>query len=65
MRRKKVVEKQKLIDGSVDTHLRVSVDKKNEQYELDFSLKGQLKVDQDLAKLFIKNKQIQMLNKLG
>lgn len=53
------------MEGSVDTSLKVEVDKKNEKYSLDFQFKGNLKVDDSIANLFIKNKQIQALNKLN
>lgn len=53
------------MEGNVDTHLKVEVDQKNEKYSLDFQFKGNLKVDDSIANLFIKNKQIQALNKLN
>lgn len=58
----KVSEK---MEGSVDTALKIDVDKKNERYSIDFQFKGNLKVENsDLANILIKNKGIQNLNKL-
>lgn len=59
----KVSEK---MEGSVDTALKIDVDKKNERYSIDFQFKGNLKVENsDLIDLFIKNKGVQQLNRLN
>ena len=53
-----------LLDGKLDGNLKVKVDNKNEQYELDVNLHVELKLNNvDPIKLFTKDKGLVKMNK--
>lgn len=53
-----------LLDGKLDGNLKVKVDNKNEQYELDANLHVELKLNNvDPIKLFTKDKGLVKMNK--
>ena len=57
-------ENNQLLDGKVDGNLKMKIDNKNQQYEVDTSFHAELKLNNiDPIKLFTKDKGLVKMNK--
>lgn len=57
-------ENNQLLDGKVDSNLKMKIDNKNQQYEVDASFHAELKLNNiDPIKLFTQDKSLVKMNK--
>jgi hypothetical protein len=57
-------ENNQLLDGKVDGNLKMKIDNKNQQYEVDANFHAELKLNNiDPIKLFTKDKGLVKMNK--